>query len=93
MNTPCPDHTLTHLRDALAQDGRVGELGLDVRRLQRDGRDEVIISGSVSTAERKAHVLEVAREVLRAGGYECGLVDDTTVARPIRPDPDDVETL
>ena len=93
MNRHCPDHALTHIRDALAHDDRVGELGLDVRRLTRDGREEIVIVGAVSTSERKAHVVEVANEIMAAEGFECVVVDDTQVATPNPPDPGAAETL
>lgn len=67
------DHVLIHVRDALAVDGRVGELGLDVECVD----DLVVVRGTVSSPERQVHVIDVAVEVLRAHGCEC-LVHDAT---------------
>ncbi len=93
MSRPCSDHVLTHIRDALATDGRVGELGLEVRCLARDGYDEIVIGGAVSTAERKSHVVEVAAEMLAELEMDCVVVDDTVLTPVARPEPGATETL
>jgi osmotically-inducible protein OsmY len=53
------DYLAQHLRDALAADARVSELGLDVAL--RHG--ELYVTGTVSTEERRAAVDAVAAEV------------------------------
>ena len=93
MSGYCSEHVLTHIRDALAQDGRVGELGLEASCFSRGGREEIVISGSVSTAERKAHVVQVVTEVVDAAGLDCLVVDDTQLARPTQPELGAAETL
>lgn len=67
------EYLAQHLRDALARDHRVSELGLDV--VVRSGT--LHVSGSVSTEERRAAVDVVAAEV--ASGRP--VVNDTTVLR------------
>ena len=61
-----------HLEEALAEDGRVAEPGL---RVQVAG-DRVVVSGTVSDAERKVAVADVLRGLLG----ERTLVDLTDVA-------------
>ena len=53
------DYVVQHVREALAQDGRVSELGLAVA--VRGG--VLHITGTVSTEERRAAVSEVAAEL------------------------------
>lgn len=48
-----------HVREALAQDPRIGELGVDVEV----DEDEVVLRGGVTSAERRAAVAEVARDL------------------------------
>jgi hypothetical protein len=69
------EHTLVHVRNALATDGRVGELGLDVR-LQHGA---VVVRGAVSTETRRQGVVELVTEVLRAHGIDLGVVNETSV--------------
>ena len=55
-----PAYSAIHLKEALAADARVGELGLQV-----DLRgQEVFVSGTVSTAERRSAVEEVIGELM-----------------------------
>lgn len=57
---PEPDeYVVQHLREALAQDPRVSELGLGV--VVRNG--VLHVTGTVSTEERRAAVAEVAGEL------------------------------
>lgn len=67
------EYVAQHLRDALAQDPRVSELGLDV--VVRGGA--LHVTGVVSTARRQAAVADVAAEV----APEWTVVNDTTVVR------------
>ena len=74
-----PDAYLAaHARDALATDARVAELGLDVTV----AGDLVVVTGTVSTPERRAAVAEVLAEV--APGHEVR--NDTIVAGFAEPD-------
>lgn len=54
------DYAVEHLRDALATDVRVAEMGLDVRI----AAGKVFLTGQVSTEERRRMVGVVAGEVL-----------------------------
>ena len=86
-DTPTPvEHLLTHISDALALDGRVGGLGLDVHEEAGPTGRRIIVSGAVSTAERKHGVEAVVTEVLLAHGDDAVAVDRTTVALALRPD-------
>ena len=49
MIDPPVEHVLLHVRDALATDSRVGELGLDVTQ----DADGVVVRGAISNAARK----------------------------------------
>lgn len=80
MNCP-PEHVVMHVRDALASDGRVGELGLDV---ELDG-GVVVVRGAISTSQRQAAVLLVATEVLRQLGCDAGVRDQTHVPAAAAP--------
>ena len=66
------EYVAEHLREALASDPRVSELGLDV--LIRGG--ELHVVGTVSTEERRQAVGEVAREVAPGESVR----NETTVA-------------
>lgn len=79
---PPHDHVVLHVRDVLAADGRVGELGLDP---VIEG-DVVVVRGAVSTDGRKAAVVTVVREVLDGHGCDFAVRDETTVACPQVPD-------
>ena len=80
------DHLLMHISDALALDGRVGELGLEVRRAPGPCGERIVVSGCVSTEERKRHVVLVAAEVLAEHGVDEEVVDETEVPAAQRPD-------
>ena len=82
MDTTHVDHVLTHLRDAFATDGRVGELGLDVTH----EHDEVVVRGAVSNAARKEALVPVAREVLEQYGCALGVRDETEIPAAGAPD-------
>jgi hypothetical protein len=84
MDVTHVDHVLMHVRDALATDSRVGELGLDVSH----EHDEVVVRGAVSNPARKEALLPVAREVLEQ--YGCALVvrDETEIPAAGAPDRD-----
>ena len=58
--TEPPDYTVQRLRDALATDRRVAEMGVQVHVVDR----KVFLTGQVATAERQAAVGAVAAEVL-----------------------------
>jgi len=76
------EHVLIHIRDTLATDGRVGELGLDVTC-----EDEVVVvRGAVSAAARHEAVAGLVREVLDQ--YGCGLEvrDETELPAAEAPD-------
>ena len=75
MTSPL-DHVLFHLRDALATDPRVGELGLEVTC---DGDRTVVVRGMVSTEQRRSHIFVVAAEVLRVHRVEFDVRNDTEV--------------
>ena len=87
-------HALVHARDALATDGRVGELGLEIdEELTADEEATVVVvRGAVSTDARKAAVVAVVAEVLRANGVQREVRDETQVTDP-RPPPDEPEEL
>ncbi|MGH9104693.1 MAG: BON domain-containing protein [Acidimicrobiales bacterium] len=55
-----PAYISAHLRDALAQDPRTGELGLEV---VVDG-GEVFVRGQVTTDQRRQAVVEVVEELV-----------------------------
>ena len=83
MNGPLPlEHVIIHVRDALATDGRVGELGLDV---VCDGAT-VVVSGAVSSPERQRWVVTVAQHALREHGFEVAVTDATYVPPAGGPD-------
>ena len=80
---PLPvDEVLLHVRDALATDGRVGELGLDV--VCEAGI--VVVRGPISTETRKAEICALVAEVLGAYGHEFTIRDDTEVPSAAAPD-------
>ena len=54
------DYTVQRLRDALAADARVGEIGVQVRLTA----GKVFLTGQVTTEERRQAVSAVAGEVL-----------------------------
>jgi hypothetical protein len=89
------EHVLCHVRDALATDDRVGELGLDVTAEPHpelaDG-EIVVVRGVVSTAERKAGVRVVVSEVLVARGSPRPVRDETEVPSHVGPG-EEVEAL
>jgi hypothetical protein len=82
------EHVLCHVRDALATDERVGELGLDVAS---EG-EVVVIRGAVSTEDRKAGVLVVVHEVLVANAVDRAVRDETEVPSHVGPG-EEVEAL
>jgi len=88
-------HVLCHVRDALATDERVGELGLDVSVEPHpelaDG-EVVVVRGAVSTEDRKAGVTAVVREVLAANDVDRAVRDDTEVPSHAGPG-EEVEAL
>ena len=67
------EHALFDLRDALAVDGRVGELGLDVCV----ERGHVVVRGAISTEARRSAVEPLAREILNGHGIDLP-VDNAT---------------
>ncbi len=73
-----------HVKEALANDPRTGELGLDV--LARD--DVLVVRGVVGSEERRRAVTSVAAEV--APGVE---IVNETVVKEVRPPPEDEESI
>ncbi len=69
------DHVLFHVRDALATDARVGELGLEVTCVD----DVVTVRGLVSTEHRRSQIVVVATEVLTQHQSAFAVVNDTEV--------------
>jgi hypothetical protein len=80
---PLPiEHVLIHVRDTLASDGRVGELGLDV-----DVEDDVVVvRGAITTISRRDGVVPVVLEVLDAYGSALTVRNDTTIPDAAAPD-------
>jgi hypothetical protein len=91
-------HVLAHVRDTLATDERVGELGLLVL-CEPEGAghgdvevEAVVVRGTVSTEGRKAGVVDVVVKVLRAHGLHHPVRDETEVPCADGPG-DEVEAL
>ena len=61
-----PDYLIGHIQDALAEDDRSRELGVDVAVAGPDLR--VVLTGTVSTEEQRRAIGEVVAEV--ASGYD-----------------------
>ena len=70
-------YLVAHVREALARDGRVNELNVDVTVAGR----RVFLTGEVSTEARKAAVADVVRDLLP--DYEVH--NETTVAAIAEP--------
>ena len=84
---PIPEaYVLQRVEEALADDGRVGELGLEVTV---EG-DDVVVRGAVSNPARKAEVAAVAREVLEALGADLSVRDETDVPPSVAPEGEEV---
>lgn len=83
---PTPvEHVLTRISDALALDGRVGELGLDVHEETGPAGCRIVVSGHISTAERKHAIVAVVTEVLAAHSDQAEVIDRTVVPSAARP--------
>ena len=82
MDPPPVDHVLLHVRDALATDGRVGELGLDVTHEE----DYIVVRGAISNAARKNALVPVTREVLEHYGCALDVRDETEIPAAGSPD-------
>lgn len=82
---PSPDgeYLAQHVRDALARDSRVGELGISVTVEPR----EAYLSGEVATEDRRDAIVTVARELLP--GHD---IRNQVTVTPLCP-PDDMEML
>ena len=65
-------YLIAHIREALAKDGRVNELDIDVA--VAGGR--IFLTGEVATAKRRDAITEVLRERFP----ECELVNEVNVA-------------
>ena len=79
-----PDvYTVEHIRDALARDDRVSELGVHVTMTTQG----VFLTGDVGTPERRDAITEVVRELLPG----TAIHNQTTVAT--YPEPPDMELL
>ena len=85
LPAPSPDreYLAQHLRDALAHDPRVAELGISVTV----GPGEIHLSGEVTTEERRDAIATVSRELLP----DHQIRNQVTVT-PLCP-PDYMETL
>ena len=82
MGTVPIEHVLIHIRDTLATDGRVGELGLDVAC---EGQ-VVVVRGAVSATARQEAVAGLVREVLEQYGSGLDVRDETEVPAAEAPD-------
>lgn len=71
MTTEPAEYIVAHVREALATDPRVNELGLDV---QVQG-DEVVVTGSVMTEGRRAAIAKV----VEAAAPECRVRNQASV--------------
>jgi hypothetical protein len=67
----CSEYSAENLREALARDERVSELGIQVTI----SGDRAFLRGKVSNAERRDAVGDVARKFLP----ECTIVNEVTV--------------
>lgn len=76
------EHVAVHVRDELATDGRVGELGLDVAI---EGA-AVVVRGAVSTQARRSAVDLIVGEVLAAHGLDLAIRNETAVPASAEPD-------
>ena len=74
-----------HVRDALANDPRVGELGVQV--VSRGG--SLVLSGTVASSARQAAAAEIARLL----APDLLVIDETVVADFPEPTETDVEHL
>lgn len=72
MSTADDHYLTTHVREALADDPRAAELGIDVTLVG----DMVVLTGTVGTEGRRQAVADVASEVLEGRR----LRNDVTVA-------------
>ncbi len=66
-------YLVERVREALAHDPRVAQLGISVRVLG----DRVLLTGDVATPERKAAAGEVVRPLLEGRALENGLTVTT----------------
>ena len=78
------DDVLIHVRDTLATDGRVGELGLEVTLEE----EVLVVRGAISTEARQSAVCDLVIEVLRQYDLEIGVHDETQVPAGLPPDRD-----
>jgi hypothetical protein len=76
------DDVLIHVRDTLATDGRVGELGLEVTCEE----EVLVVRGAISTEARQSAVCELVIEVLRQYDLELDVRDETRVPAALPPD-------
>jgi len=82
MDSPPVEHILLHVRDALATDARVGELGLDVTH----ENDDVVVRGTISTVARHGALVALVGEVLEQYGCALGVRDETEIPAAGAPD-------
>ncbi|MDQ4149952.1 MAG: BON domain-containing protein [Actinomycetota bacterium] len=68
-----PEYAAQRLRQQLARDERVAELGIDVTIVE----GKVFVRGKVSTAERREAIEAVAREVLP----DLTIVNEVTITK------------
>lgn len=79
---PLPiDDVLIRIRDALATDGRVGELGLDVTVEE----NVIVVRGAVSAEARRSSLCELVSEILREFEIDAGVRDQTHVPDASQP--------
>ena len=83
MSEPPDVYTIEHIRDALAQDERVNELGVHVTMTATG----VFLTGDVATPERRDAITEVVRELVP----DLEIHNHTAVA--VYPEPPDMEVL
>ncbi|MGE0306995.1 MAG: hypothetical protein AB7Q27_14675 [Acidimicrobiia bacterium] len=70
-------HALLHVREALALDDRLAELG--VRVIHAPTSDIICIRGTVGAAEQQRDILAVVCDELRNHGVTKSVRDETTV--------------
>jgi hypothetical protein len=67
----CSEYDAQRVREELARDERVGELGIEVTI----SGDHAFLRGKVSNTERKQVIADVAQELLP----ECTVVNEVTI--------------
>jgi hypothetical protein len=87
IEEPVPEaYVVQRVEDALANDDRVGELGLAA---SVEG-NELVVRGAVSNPVRKEGVAPVAREVVDALQADLSVRDETDVPPNVAPEGEEV---